>query len=203
MKVVICKEIERGACSAVDAPAVSKDDAVTGALSGASAFLRERRADLLAANRDDVETTAGTLDEGSIDRLHVDDTRPDAPKRDLLATTALELIDREIGERALPNGLVVSERRISIVVGARPNVALGVAGQLLKSLDGAVLRTGAAALCTVAVRVGEVPRPALERAGPGGVAFAEGIASVPDAELSGRPHGVEAVYRSRLVVLRL
>jgi glutamate-5-semialdehyde dehydrogenase len=48
---------------------------------------------------------------------------------------------------------------------ARPNVAVDVAGQLLKSLNAAVLRTGGAALRTVTVLVDEVLRPGLERAG--------------------------------------
>ena len=42
---------------------------------------------------------------------------------------------------------------------------------------------------------------AVELAGPDGAAFAKGIASVPAAELAGRPRGVEAVHRDRLVVL--
>ena len=70
----------------------------------------------------------------------------------------------------LPNGLEVSERRIPIgVVGAnfeaRPNVAVDVAGQLLKSLNGAVLRTGGAALRTVTALVDEVLRPGARRGG--------------------------------------
>jgi len=79
----------------------------------------------------------------------------------------------------------VSERRIPIgTVGAnfeaRPNVALDVAGQLLKSLNAAVLRTGGAALRTVTVLVDDVLRPALERAGlpPGAV----GLVRTPDHE---------------------
>ena len=64
----------------------------------------------------------------------------------------------------------MSERRIPIgAVGAnfeaRPNVALDVAGQLLKSLNTALLRTGGAALRTVTVLVDDVLRPALEAAG--------------------------------------
>ena len=64
----------------------------------------------------------------------------------------------------------MSERRIPIgVVGAnfeaRPNVAVDIAGQLLKSLNGAVLRTGGAALRTVTALVDEVLRPALAEAG--------------------------------------
>ena len=86
------------------------------------------------------------------------------------ATAALEPLGAGDRRRTLANGLVVSERRIPIgVVGAnfeaRPNVALDVAGQLLKSLNAAVLRTGGAALRTVTVLVDEVLRPALEEAG--------------------------------------
>jgi glutamate-5-semialdehyde dehydrogenase len=80
---------------------------------------------------------------------------------------------------------VVSERRIPIgTVGAnfeaRPNVALDVAGQLLKSLNTAVLRTGAAALRTVTVLVDDVLRPALEDAGLPGAAV--GLVRSPDRE---------------------
>jgi glutamate-5-semialdehyde dehydrogenase len=79
----------------------------------------------------------------------------------------------------------VHEARIPIgAVGAnfeaRPNVALDVAGQLLKSLNTAVLRTGGAALGTVAVLVDAVLRPALDSAGlpPGAV----GLVRSPDRE---------------------
>ena len=83
---------------------------------------------------------------------------------------ALPPIEREVGSWRLSNGLEVSERRIPIgVVGAnfeaRPNVAVDIAGQLLKSLNGAVLRTGGAALGTVTALVDEVLRPALADAG--------------------------------------
>ena len=79
----------------------------------------------------------------------------------------------------------MSERRIPIgTVGAnfeaRPNVALDVAGQLLKSLNTTVLRTGSAALGTVTALVDDVLRPALETAGlpPGAV----GLVRSPDRE---------------------
>jgi glutamate-5-semialdehyde dehydrogenase len=133
-------------------------------------MLRERRGEVLAANDADVEAATGRLDEGTIDRLRLDDGRAAVLERQLLATAALDPLEREIGSRTLANGLVVSERRIPIgVVGAnfeaRPNVALDVAGQLLKSLNAVVLRTGAAALRTVTVLVDDVVRPALEEAG--------------------------------------
>jgi glutamate-5-semialdehyde dehydrogenase len=97
----------------------------------------------------------------------------------------------------------VSERRIPIgTVGAnfeaRPNVALDVAGQLLKSLNTAVLRTGGAALRTVTVLVDEVLRPALEAAGlpPGAV----GLVRSPERE--GARVLVSLPQRIPLVILR-
>ncbi len=83
----------------------------------------------------------------------------------------------------LPNGLVVSERRIPVgVVGAnfeaRPNVAVDVASQVLKSGNAVVLRTGAAALGTVTALVDCVLRPALADAGADGAAV--GLVRVPE-----------------------
>ena len=163
-------DVEREARAAGAAAASLTDEAVGAALAGASAMLRERRGEVLAANDADVEAATGRLDEGTIDRLRLDDGRVAVLERQLLATAALDPLEREVGSRTLANGLVVSERRIPIgVVGAnfeaRPNVALDVAGQLLKSLNAVVLRTGAAALRTVTVLVDDVLRPALEEAG--------------------------------------
>ncbi len=163
-------DVEREARAAGAAAAGLTDEAAAAALADASAMLRERRGEVLAANDADVEAATGRLDEGMIDRLRLDDGRAAVLERQLLATAALDPLEREIGSRTLPNGLVVSERRIPIgVVGAnfeaRPNVALDVAGQLLKSLNAVVLRTGAAALRTVTVLVDDVLRPALEGAG--------------------------------------
>jgi glutamate-5-semialdehyde dehydrogenase len=168
--VDIREQVEREARAAGVAAGALRDDAVAAALTEAAAVLRERRGEVIAANTADVDAAAGQLDEGTLDRLRLDDGRLDALEQQVLATAALEPLEREIGSRTLANGLVVSERRIPIgTVGAnfeaRPNVALDVAGQLLKSLNAAVLRTGAAALRTVTALVDEVLRPALERAG--------------------------------------
>jgi glutamate-5-semialdehyde dehydrogenase len=63
---------------------------------------------------------------------------------------------------------------------ARPNVAVDVAGQLLKSLNAGVLRTGGAALRTVTVLVDEVLRPALAESGLPPEAI--GLVRTPDRE---------------------
>src|SRR6266516_1323553 len=126
--------------------------------------------EILEANAADCEAAAGRLDEGMLDRLRLDDKRVQGLAAQVEAVAAVEPLEREIDSWTLANGLEVSERRIPIgTVGAnfeaRPNVALDVAGQLLKSLNAAVLRTGGAALRTVTVLVDDVLRPALERAG--------------------------------------
>jgi glutamate-5-semialdehyde dehydrogenase len=125
---------------------------------------------VIRANEADCTEAAGRLDEGMLDRLRLDERRVEAMAAQVEATAALAPLEREISARTLDNGLRVTERRVPIgVVGAnfeaRPNVALDVAGQLLKSLNAGVLRTGGAALRTVTVLVDEVLRPALEAAG--------------------------------------
>jgi glutamate-5-semialdehyde dehydrogenase len=157
------------ASAARRASAALDDEAVAAALGEAAALVRERARAVLAANAADCDEATGRLDEGMLDRLRLDERRVEAMAEQVEATARLAPLEREISTRTLENGLVVSERRVPIgVVGAnfeaRPNVALDVAGQLLKSLNAGVLRTGGAALRTVTVLVDEVLRPALEAA---------------------------------------
>ena len=119
------------------------------------------------------------------------------------AMAEIEPLVREVASWTLANGLEVSERRIPVgTVGAnfeaRPNVALDVAGQLLKSLNTVVLRTGGAALRTVTVLVDDVLRPALEASGlpPGAVGL------VRSADHEGARLLVSQPRRIPLVVLR-
>jgi glutamate-5-semialdehyde dehydrogenase len=179
------ESVEQEALEAGRVASSLTDDAVAEALTVAARLVRERRAAILASNTADCEAAAGRLDPGMLDRLRLDDARVDAIGEQVEAVAAIEPLEREIDSWTLPNGLQVSERRIPIgTVGAnfeaRPNVALDVAGQLLKSLNTAVLRTGGAALRTVTVLVDDVLRPALEQAGlpPGAV----GLVRSPDRE---------------------
>jgi glutamate-5-semialdehyde dehydrogenase len=180
--VPLREQVEQEARAAREAAPALTDGAVADALAAAAVLLRERAAEVLAANRADVEAATGRLDEGMLDRLRLN---VDSLAAQVEATAALEPLERELGTRTLDNGLVVHERRIPIgTVGAnfeaRPNVALDVAGQLLKSLNAGVLRTGGAALRTVAALVDEVLRPALERAGLPSAAI--GLVRSPDHE---------------------
>jgi glutamate-5-semialdehyde dehydrogenase len=179
------------------------DGAVGEALSAAAALVRERRAEILAANAADCEAAQGRLDEGMLDRLRLDAGRVEALAEQVQAVAAIAPLEREIASWTLQNGLRVSERRIPIgAVGAnfeaRPNVALDIAGQLLKSLNAALLRTGGAALRTVTVLVDDVLRPGLERAGlPAG---AVGLVRSDDRE--GARVLVTMPERIPLVILR-
>ena len=179
------EQVELEAIEANRASSWLTDEAVAVALEAAGALVRERRTAVLAANASDYDAASGRLDEGTLDRLRLDEKRIETLAAQVEATAAIEPLEREIGSRTLANGLEVSERRIPIgTVGAnfeaRPNVALDIAGQLLKSLNAAVLRTGGAALRTVTTLVDDVLRPALERAGlpPGAV----GLVRTPDHE---------------------
>src|SRR5436190_8958944 len=177
-------QVESEASAAKDAVPRLTDEAVAAALEAAAGLVGERRRALLDANRDDV-VAAARLDPGTLDRLRLDDSRVDALAGQLAAMARADPLEREAGAWTLPNGLQVAERRVPIgVVGAnfeaRPGVAVDVASQLLKSLNGGVLRTGGAALRTVAFLVDEVLRPALESAGLPPAAV--GLVRSPDRE---------------------
>jgi glutamate-5-semialdehyde dehydrogenase len=176
-------QVEREAAAAADAVAELSDDSVTRALERASVLVDERHDAIAAANAEDVR--AATLDEGALDRLRLDDERIAALGAQLSELAALPPLERAEDAWELENGLRISVLRIPIgAVGAnfeaRPNVAVDVAGQLLKSLNGAVLRTGGAALRTVTVLVDEVLRPALADAGLSPEAI--GLVRSPDRE---------------------
>ena len=162
--VTLREDVEREALEANRATAQLTDEAVEAALD------QGRRSRARAPGRDPrrerggLRGGGGRLDEGMLDRLRLDDARVEALAKQVEAVAAIAPLEREIDSWTLPNGLQVSERRIPIgTVGAnfeaRPNVALDVAGQLLKSLNTAVLRTGGAALRTVTVLVDDVLRP--------------------------------------------
>ena len=183
--MAILEAVEREASAARAAVPLLTDDGVAAALALAAERLSAEHASVLEANAADLDAAEGELDEGALDRLRLDPERLAAIEEQLRELAALPPLDREIAAWTLPNGLEVSERRIPIgVVGAnfeaRPNVAVDVAGQLLKSLNGAVLRTGGAALRTVTALVDEVLRPALAEAGlpPDAV----GLVRSPDRE---------------------
>lgn len=162
------EQVEAEAAAAHAAVGSLTDDGVSRALARAGELVAQRSGAIAAANAADV--AAADLDPGALDRLRLDDGRIAALGEQLSQLADLPSLEREEDAWTLANGLRVETRRIPIgAVGAnfeaRPNVAVDVAGQLLKSLNAAVLRTGGAALRTVTVLVDEVLRPALADAG--------------------------------------
>ena len=162
-----------------------------------------RKDAVLAANAADVAAAEDALDAGALDRLTLDDRRVASLGEQLLALAELPPLEREIERWTLDNGLTVSARRIPIgVVGAnfeaRPGVALDVAGQLLKSLNACILRTGSAALATVTTLVDDVLRPALADVG----APPEAVGLVRDASRDGAVALVSLPRAIPLVILR-
>jgi glutamate-5-semialdehyde dehydrogenase len=146
------------------------DAGVAAALKRTAERLAAFREEVLAANEQDVAAATGRLDEGALDRLRLTPARLDDVGRQLEALAGLPPIDRELESWTLENGLRAWVRKIPVgVVGAnfeaRPAVAVDVASQLLKSLNGCVLRTGGAALRTVTMLVDAVLRPSLDAAG--------------------------------------
>ena len=195
------EQVEREAAAAADAVALLSDDGVTRALERASVLVDERHDAIAAANAEDVR--AANLDEGALDRLRLDDERIAALGAQLSELAGLPPLERAEDAWELENGLRISVLRIPIgAVGAnfeaRPNVAVDVAGQLLKSLNAAVLRTGGAALRTVTVLVDEVLRPALADAG----LSPEAVGLVRSADREGARILVSLPQMLPLVILR-
>jgi glutamate-5-semialdehyde dehydrogenase len=145
-------------------------DAVRAALTGMGRRLTDRSDAVLEANRADLDAAEGVLAPALIDRLRLDATRLARMAAQIEALSPLDDPDPLVGTRALPDGLVMEERRRPVgVIGAnyeaRPNVTIDVASQLVKSRNAGVLRTGGAALGSAVALHDEVIRPALAEAG--------------------------------------
>lgn len=144
---------------------------VDGALRAIADRLLAAAPAVLAANERDVAAArSGGVTGALVDRLRLDGTRIAAIADQLRVLADVPVDDRPTAIRDLPGGLVATERRRPVgVIGAnfeaRPNVAVDVASQLLKSRNAGVLRTGSAALASVTALVDEAVAPGLRDAG--------------------------------------
>ncbi len=123
------------------------------ALLAMAAAIRERRAELLAANAADVaEARTNGLDAALIDRLTLTDKSIEAMAQGLEQVAALPDPIGEITDmKRRPSGIQVGKMRVPLgVVGiiyeARPNVTADAAALCLKSGNAAILRGGKEAL---------------------------------------------------------
>jgi glutamate-5-semialdehyde dehydrogenase len=119
------------------------------ALAAAAAAIRERKAEILAANaRDMASATERQLSRPMLDRLMLDDGRVEAMAVGIEQIARLDdPIGRVIAEWERPNGLVI--QRVSVPLGvigiiyeSRPNVTADAGALCLKSGNGVILRGG-------------------------------------------------------------
>jgi len=119
------------------------------ALTAAAAEIRQRKAELLAANRTDVElATQASLSPSMLDRLTLNDSRIEAMARGIEDIVGLsDPIGTVITGWTRPNGLRIERVRVPLgVVGiiyeSRPNVTADAGALCLKSGNAVILRGG-------------------------------------------------------------
>ncbi|MBO1361158.1 glutamate-5-semialdehyde dehydrogenase [Acetobacter sacchari] len=138
----MAREARRAARDLAQSPTSVRDKA----LWAASAALRERKDEILAANARDLETYSGT--ESFRDRLTLTEERIEAMARGLEDMADLpDPLGRVLAEWTRPNGLKI--RRVATPVGvigviyeSRPNVGADAAGLAIKSGNAIILRGG-------------------------------------------------------------
>jgi glutamate-5-semialdehyde dehydrogenase len=147
------QQVGRNARAASRATARASTAAKNTALLAMAAAIRERRADLLAANAADIaEARANGLDAALIDRLTLTEKSVEAMAQGLEQVAALPDPIGEISDmKRRPSGIQVGRMRVPLgVVGiiyeARPNVTADAAALCLKSGNAAILRGGKEAL---------------------------------------------------------
>jgi glutamate-5-semialdehyde dehydrogenase len=141
------------------------------ALEATARLLRERTAEILEANADDVERgRAAGLDPALLDRLGLDEGRIEAMAVGVEAIVALpDPVGELIEQKTLPSGIRMEHRRVPIGVvaiayEARPNVTIDAAALCLKSGNAAVLRGSSSAAASNAV-LGGLVQEAVREAG--------------------------------------
>jgi glutamate-5-semialdehyde dehydrogenase len=122
-----------------------KDDALT----AMAAAIRAHKADILAANAQDLaEAKASGATPAFLDRLALDDKRVAAMAEALDVVRALADPVGEVTERwTRPNGMIIERVRVplgtvGIIYESRPNVTADAAALCLKAGDAAILRGG-------------------------------------------------------------
>ena len=126
------------------------------ALRQIATVLRDREAEVLAANERDCQSAVRAADETGgdplLDRLSLTSARVQAMARDVESVAELsDPIGEEIERTVRPNGLIVARRRVPLgVVGvvyeSRPNVTSDIAALCIKTGNGVLLRGGSEAL---------------------------------------------------------
>jgi glutamate-5-semialdehyde dehydrogenase len=127
----------------------ASDEAKTKALRIAAAAIRSRAAEILAANKADIEAAkAANLPANMIDRLALNDARIEAMAQGIEVVAALpDPVGREMARWSRPNGLDIARVAtpigvIGIIYESRPNVTADAGALALKAGNVAILRGG-------------------------------------------------------------
>lgn len=129
--------------------AQAQDAQINATLSTLESLLHERSADILAANKVDVEQAGGKgLSAAMIDRLRLDENRLAAMANSVADIRALDNpAGKLLEEWSRPNGLRI--QKVSVPIGvlgmiyeSRPNVTIDAAALALKSRNAIILRGG-------------------------------------------------------------
>jgi glutamate-5-semialdehyde dehydrogenase len=127
----------------------ASDETKTRALQVAAAAIRSRAAEILAANKTDIEAArAANLPAPLVERLMLNDARIEAMARGIEDVAALpDPVGRELARWSRPNGLDIARVAtpigvIGIIYESRPNVTADAGALALKSGNVAILRGG-------------------------------------------------------------
>jgi glutamate-5-semialdehyde dehydrogenase len=127
----------------------ASDDAKTKALHVAAAAIRHRAAEILEANRADIDAAkAANMAANMIDRLALNDARIEAMAQGIEVVASLpDPVGREMARWSRPNGLDIARVAtpigvIGIIYESRPNVTADAGALALKSGNVAILRGG-------------------------------------------------------------
>jgi len=127
----------------------ASDEAKTKALRVAAAAIRSRAAEILAANKTDIDAARGAnMPANMIDRLALNDARIEAMAQGIEVIAALpDPVGREMARWSRPNGLDIARVAtpigvIGIIYESRPNVTADAGALALKSGNVAILRGG-------------------------------------------------------------
>ena len=141
-------DLLKTARAARGALALAGGETRAGALRRMAARLTERTAEILAANRRDLEAARGRAPEVMLDRLRLDEGRIAAMAEGMLAVAALpDPVGRVLETSERPNGLLLQKVTvpmgvIAIIYESRPNVTSDAAALAIKSGSACVLRGG-------------------------------------------------------------
>ena len=141
-------ELLKTARAARGALALAGGETRAGALRRMAARLTERTAEILAANRRDLEAARGRAPEVMLDRLRLDEGRIAAMAEGMLAVAALpDPVGRVLETSERPNGLLLQKVTvpmgvIAIIYESRPNVTSDAVALAIKSGSACVLRGG-------------------------------------------------------------